>query len=181
MTVPEPDLGPVPTLDSGLRPPEEFIPAVPFSSLDEEGEEFDEDPPAEEVTELSDEERLLFSQLMTVGQRSKTIDVFGFQVRIQNLCVDDDLRVGLYCKDFEGSQQAHRAFQLAWCAAAIRTVNSAPLVSSLAPMSPDEEFYAKIEVLKRYYPVVITQIYNAVMALDQEFAALAVKLGKLSG
>ena len=55
------------------------------------------------------------------------------------------------------------------------------MVTTLAPMTPDEDFDAKVEVLRKYYPIVITQIYNAVMALDQEFAELAVKLGKLDG
>ena len=175
-TVPEPDLGPLPPPDTGLRPPEMFAeePVDPFLDLPEE-----QDP--EEVTELSDEERLLFSQLMTVGQRSKTIDVMGFQVRIQSLCVDDDLRIGMFTRQYEGSQMAHRAYQLGVCAAGIRTVNGAPLVTTLAPMTPDEDFDAKVEVLRKYYPSVITQIYNAVMALDQEFAELAVKLGKLDG
>ena len=173
-TIPEPDLGPLPPTDTPLKPPE-MLPEDPFDDAPEE------ETAVEEVTELSDEERLLFSQLMTVGQRSKVIDVMGFSVRIQNLCVDDDLRIGMMTRQYEGSQMSHRAYQLGVCAAGIRTINNAPLISTLAPMTPDEDFDAKVEVLKKYYPVVLTQIYNAVMALDQEFAELAVKLGKLDG
>lgn len=67
------------------------------------------------------------------------------------------------------------------CAAGIRTINGQPLYQSLTPATDDEVFDAKVEKLKDYYPIVITKIYRAIMDLDQEFAELAVKLGKIKG
>lgn len=178
MTVPEPNFGPVPPIDPDLRPPEQFIVDDPFP--DDEVPE--PEPEQEQVTELSDQERLLFGQLLTVGQRSKTINVLGHTVTIQSLRVSDDLRIGLYCKAYEDTKAYQRAYQVAVCAAGIRAINGIPLYQSLTGAEGDDEvFDHKVEVLKDYYPVVITEIYRAVMDLDQEFVELAIKLGKLKG
>lgn len=171
--LPEPDFGPVPGPDPDIRPPEQFVvedePAPPPP------------PQEEEIVELTDEERAAFATLMTVGQRSKTIDVMGHQVTVQSLRVSDDLRIGLYCRPFEGTKMEQRAFQIGVCAAGIRTINGQPLYQSLTPATDDEVFDAKVEKLKDYYPIVITKIYRAIMDLDQEFVELAVKLGKIKG
>jgi hypothetical protein len=188
MTVPEPDFGPVPSEETGLRPPEQFVPARPFSMEEEDEGDFGELPPeveepqAEEITELSERELGLFRQLITVGQRSKTVDVLGHTVVVQNLRVSDDLRIGLYCRDYEGTKMEQRAYQLAVCAAGIKTVNGNPIYQPLTGAEGEDEiFRVKAEKLKDYYPVVITRIYRAIMDLDQEFVELAVKLGKLEG
>jgi len=176
MTFPEPNYGPVPTMESGFVPPEDF----PFA--DQSPEDAAEVPESEEVTELSLEERLLFSQLLTVGQRTKTIDVMGHTVVIQSLRVSDELRIGLYCKAHEGSEMKHRAFQLGVCAAGIKTVDGKPLYQAFSMNETDDEVFDKtVAALSAYYPVVLTRIYREIMALDQEFVELATKLGKLSG
>jgi hypothetical protein len=186
MTVPEPDFGPVPSEETGLRPPERFIPAQAFS-MEEDEEDFDAPPPEpeiepEEITELSEQELMLFRQLVTVGQRSKTIEILGHTVVVQNLRVSDDLRIGLYCREYEGTKMEQRAYQLAVCAAGIRSIGGAPLYQSLTGAEGEDEiFRVKAEKLKDYYPVVITRIYRAIMDLDQEFVELAIKLGKLEG
>lgn len=191
MTIPEPALGDVPPLTdpmlAELRPPEQFVAATEYLAASVEDDEsiIREDTPPEPVeevvTELTDEERHDLQQLITVGRRIKTVDVMGFSVRVRSLKVSDDLRIGLYCKPYKDTDMAQRAFQVGVCAAGIVDVDGAPLVSSLAPMTKDEEFDKKAGVVSEYYPITLTQIYQAIMALDQEFAALAVKLGKLSG
>lgn len=150
--------------------------------------DFDDEPveqeqPAEEVvTELTPEERLLFSQLITVGQRTKTIDVMGHTVVVQSLRVSDDLRIGLYCRPYEGSKMEHRAYQLAACAAGIRSIDGMPLYQSMTTTEGDDEVFAhNVKLLGDYYPIVITEIYREVLSLDQEFAELAIKLGKFKG
>ena len=47
--------------------------------------------------------------------------------------------------------------------------------------SDDEVFDRSAAEIKKFYPIVITQIYQAIMDLEREFAELAIKLGKLSG
>lgn len=168
--------------DEGLlAPPEEYIyeerqrvstPAEEQAAL------------GEEITELTDEERLWFSTLMTVGRRSKVIEVMGHTVCIQNLNSDDDLRIGLWCKQYQGAPPADsRAYHLGVCAAGIRTIDGLPLYQSLFDEAEgdDELFQGKIEKLRKFYPVVVTQIYHAILELDAEFAQLAKKLGKLPG
>jgi len=141
-------------------------------------------PPAEEeeVTELTDEERNTFKQLLTVGRRTKTFDLFGHTVTVQSLRVSDDLRIGMYCRDHAGSTMAFRATQLATCAAGLQAIDGAPLYQPLtATESEDEIFNKKVEILKDYYPVTIEKIYRAIIELDIEFGQLLEKLGKLEG
>jgi len=172
----------IPQEEPQIRPPEPFIPleneerqkvATPEQEVAAEGEL---------VTELSDEERLWFEALLTVGRRSKTITVLGHEVVIQNLNTDDDLRIGLFCKEFQGAPPADsRAYQLATCAAGIRSVDGSPLYQPLGNNSDQEAFDQKLSRLREYYPVVITQIYREILSLDGEFMELAQKLGKLNG
>lgn len=136
----------------------------------------------EVVTELSEEERGWFETLLTVGRRSRTISVMGHEVVIQNLNTDDDLRIGLFCKEFQGAPPADsRAYQLATCAAGIKSVDNMPLYQPLGQADEQEMFDQKLARLRQYYPVVITQIYREILALDGEFMELAQKLGKLKG
>ena len=182
----EPNLGaPPPPVDPDIRPPEPFV-----SFGDEERirvatpeqEEIAAAAAGEQTTELTDEERKWFDTLLTVGRRSKTISVFGHSVVIQNLNTDDDLRIGLACKEFQGAVPAEaRAYQVATCAAGIRSIDGQPLYQPLGETDPQEMFDQKMARLRQYYPVVITQIYREILALDGEFIELAQKLGKLVG
>lgn len=182
----EPNLGaPPPPVDPDIRPPEPFV-----SFGDEERirvatpeqEEIAAAAAGEQTTELTDEERKWFDTLLTVGRRSKTISVFGHEVVIQNLNTDDDLRIGLACKEFQGAVPADaRAYQVATCAAGIRSIDGQPLYQPLGETDPQEMFDQKMARLRQYYPVVITQIYREILALDGEFIELAQKLGKLVG
>ena len=172
----------IPQEEPQIRPPEPFVPleneerekvATPEQEIAAEGEL---------LTELSDEERLWFETLLTVGRRSKTITVMGHEVVIQNLNTDDDLRIGLFCKEFQNAPPADsRAYQLATCAAGIRSIDGQPLYQPLGGNSDQEAFDQKAARLRAYYPVVITQIYREILSLDGEFMELAQKLGKLKG
>ena len=134
------------------------------------------------LTELSNEERGWFETLLTVGRRTKSINVMGHTVVIQNLNTDDDLRIGLFCRDYQGAPPADsRSYQLATCAAGIRSVDGMPLYQPLGETDDQELFDQKLTKLRKYYPVVITQIYREILALDGEFMELAEKLGKLKG
>lgn len=170
--------------DEPIAPPEEFpiITDDPITPTEEDRQKV-ADTPVEVVTELTDEERVWFSTLLTCGRRHKSITVMGdHQVAIQTLNSDDDLRIGLYTKEFKDSDAYPRAYQIAVCAAGIRTIDSRPLYQPITE-SEDEGavFMEKISRMSKFYPVVITEIYRAIMDLDTEFAELARKLGKLSG
>jgi hypothetical protein len=136
----------------------------------------------EQVTELTDEERMLFLSLLTVGKRSKTIEVLDHKVTIESLTVADDLRIGLWCKQYEATRGLSRAYQVAVCAAGVRAIDGQPLFQPLSQTTGEEEIFdKKVEYLKDFYPIVISQIYDAVTKLDTEFAEFATKLGKLPG
>jgi hypothetical protein len=136
----------------------------------------------EEIFTPTDEERKQFITLMSCGKRTKVIDVLGHSVGIESLNVDDDLRIGLFTKEYRESDAYARAVHIGTCAAGIRTVDGRLLYT---PLSPDETsesiFAAKVDRLLKYYPVSITEIYREILNLDAEFGELALKLGKLKG
>jgi hypothetical protein len=140
-------------------------------------------PEAVQVTELTSEERRDFSALMTCGRRSKTITVMGHPVVIQTLTTADEMRIGLFTKTYSDTQLGfQRAYQVAVCAAGIREVQGKPLFTSLREVTSEDEIFDKsVEEVRKFYPVVVTQIYQGIMDLEREFAELAIKLGKLSG
>lgn len=190
-----PDFGPPPNLsDPLIIPPEIPQVSLPTEVVDVEevteeetrrvvGEIITEEVEQEDpVVELTDEERSLFRSLMTVGKRTKTLSVLDHSVFIETLNIDDELQVGLACREYEGTKAFARAYQLAVCAASIKEVDGIPLYQSLSDdVEPSEVFAKKIDKLKKYYPVVLYKIYRGVLELEQEFAELIDKLGKQQG
>lgn len=170
-----------PAVEPGLAPP---APPTHDRRIVGDPIEDDSDSPSEPpVTELTDQERRDFAALMTCGRRSKKITVMGHPVVIQTLSTADEMRIGLFTKAYADTQLGfQRAYQVGVCAAGIREVQGKPLVSSLREItSEDEIFDKKVEAVSEFYPIVVTQIYQAIMDLEREFAELAIKLGKLSG
>ena len=165
-----------PTIDPDLTPPQNRRIV---------GELIEEEVVEEEIPEtvLTPEELRDFASLITCGRRSKTITVMGHPVVVQTLTTADEMRIGLFTKKFLDSQLGfQRAYQVAVCAAGIREVQGKPLFRSLsAATSEDEIFDKNVEAVQDYYPIVVTQIYQAIMDLEREFAELAIKLGKLPG
>jgi uncharacterized transporter YbjL len=192
-----PDFGPPPNLSDPLIVPPDIYPvSLPSpeaiiaqeENLEEEtrrvvGEIVTEEVEAEDpVVELTDEERLLFRSLMTVGKRVKTLAVMDHSVLIETLNIDDELQIGLACREFEGTKAFARAYQLAVCAASVKEVDGIPLYQPLSEEVESSEVFAKkLDKLKKYYPVVLYKIYRGVLDLEQEFAELVEKLGKQQG
>lgn len=187
-----PDFGPPPDFSDPLivapesyGTPEAFVPQEDSEKETRRvvGEIITEEIESEDpVVELTNEERALFRTLMTVGKRSKIIAVMDHSVLIETLNIDDELRVGLSCQEYEGTKAFARAYQLAVCAAAIKEVDGIPLYQSLSDdAEPAEIFTKKLEKLRKYYPVVLYKIYRGVLELEQEFAELVEKLGKQQG
>jgi hypothetical protein len=166
-----------PAVDPDIAPPE---PRRVVGDLIEEERSEDREP---EVTELTIQERQDFTSLMTCGRRSKKISVMGHSVVIQTLKTGDEMRVGLYTKKYLESQLGfQRAYHVAVCAAGIREVQGKPLFKELREVTDEDEIFDKsVAAVMEYYPIVVTQIYQAIMDLEREFAELAIKLGKLKG
>jgi len=168
-----------PSVEPGLAPP-----SMPDRQLvADTAAVVDDTEDEDQVTELTDQERIDFASLLTCGRRSKTITVMGHPVVIQTLTTADEMRIGLFTKAYLNSQLGfQRAYQVAVCAAGIRELQGKPLFSSLRETtSADEVFDKSVEAVKALYPIVVTQVYQAIMDLEREFAELAVKLGKLPG
>lgn len=171
-------------LDEGLLPPTD-APPPGFPDMPEGpirvGEEPDpEDDEDDDVTELTKEEREQFNSLLTVGKRLKKITVLDRPVVISSLMVDDVIRVGVKVKEYRDTQAFAQAYQAAMCAASIKSVDGQSWENTLE-VSPDPDvlFDQKWNKVLDFYPLVISYIYNEVIALDAEFSELAAKLGKL--
>jgi hypothetical protein len=175
MTVSE-DVPVDPSVDPDLAPPES-------RRIVGELIEVEEGPSEPEVTELTDAERHDFATLLTCGRRSKKISVMGHPVVIQTLKTGDEMRVGLFTKKYLESQLGfQRAYHVAVCAAGIREVQGKPLFKDLREVTDEDEIFDKnVAAVMEFYPIVVTQIYQAIMDLEREYAELAVKLGKLKG
>lgn len=135
-----------------------------------------------EGPELSPEEQIMFASLLTCGRRSKVISLLDHTVVVQTLCCDDDLRIGMFVKDFQGSLGEQRAYQVGVAAAGIRTIDGVPLVQTLYEQAGDDALFdQKVQKVSEMYPTVVNRIYRAVMDAEKEFVELATKLGKLGG
>lgn len=168
-----------PTIDPDLAPPESGSNRrIVGELIEQDSEEFEP-----EVTELSLTERQDFASLLTCGRRSKKISVMGHPVVIQTLKTGDEMRVGLFTKKYLESQLGfQRAYQVAVCAAGVRELQGKPLFSGLSPVTDEDEIFDKsVAATQELYPIVVSQIYQAIMDLEREFAELALKLGKLPG
>lgn len=155
---------------------------IPYEDRTIVGELIEDEP--EEVEErltLTLEERTDLAKLMTVGRRVKTIKVANHQVKIQTLTGDDEMRIGLFTKPYLDTQGFARAYHVGTCAAGIVEIKGQPLWDSLMPIDdPNERFLKNAEAVGQFYPVVISRIYDEIMNLEREFAALAIKLNLLA-
>jgi hypothetical protein len=177
----DPMAGGSPVVLASTDPDEAPPPPMPESTEDVLYDRV-ENKPAEEITELSPEEQVMFASLMTCGRRSKVISVLDHTVVVQTLCCDDDLRIGLYVKDFQGSIGEQRAYQVGVAAAGIRSIDGVPLVQGLYEQAGDDALFdQKVAKVVKMYPTIVNRIYRAVMDAEKEFVELATKLGKLSG
>lgn len=132
--------------------------------------------------ELSPEEQVNFASLLTCGRRSKTLHILDHTVVVQTLSCADDLRVGLYAKEYAASVGEQRAYHVAVAAAAIRSINGSPIVPTLFEQ-PDEDalFDQKVKVVEKMYPTVVSRIYKGALAAEKEFVELVDRLGKSFG
>lgn len=182
------------TLDPDLAPPRQRTKAAEgVESSPEENEpdriRVDDEPdsegeteePAESGdTELTEEERDSFRSLLTVGRRTKTVELFDHKVVIASLNVEDEVIIGQATKPYKDSQTFPRAWQSAVVAAAIRSVDGEAWGQSLYPdADPAVLFDGKWTKVKGMYPLIVQVLYNEVTGLEAEFAELARKLGKL--
>ena len=149
----------------------------------EEDHRLVDDPVVEEVEEeLSPEEQVMFASLLTCGRRTKAITLFDHTVVVQTLCGDDDLRIGLYAKEYVGSLGEQRAYQIGVAAAGVRTIDGRPFVDSLFEGAEESALFdQKATKMAKLYPTVINKIYRAVLDAEKEFVELATRLGKLDG
>jgi hypothetical protein len=140
-------------------------------------------PPGEEGEELSPEEQVMFANLLTCGRRTKTLTVFDHTVVVETLNCDDDLRIGMYVKDYNGSTGEQRAYQIGVVAAGIRTIDGKPFVPSSLFQDADNAalFDERFKKVSKMYPTVVTKIYRAIMDAEREFVELSIRLGKLEG
>lgn len=189
MTAPSEELPVDTTIDPDIRPPDGLDEAYQAGTRRVVGDLVEE--PVEEKSEpepiLTAEEKRDFQRLVTVGRRYKTVNVADFQVRIRTLKTGDELRIGLFTKEYLESHGFARAHQIAVVASGLVEIkddrgNEQELWTSLKEVrDPDEIFAKNCDALLEFHPPVVVQIYDEIMSLEREFAQVAVKLGKFPG
>ena len=146
----------------------------------EEPELEPEEPEAEPVTELTDEERKQFRTVMAIGKRTKKFSLLDHPFVIQTIMCDDELRIGLTVRKFQDTTSFSRAYQCATVAAAIVSVDGENWNNSLAANPDYDELFArKFDKVVKMHPMVVQYVYDQVKTLEVEFAQLLAKLGKL--
>lgn len=159
---------------------------APFAETPPEGdvqpveEETYDDIDEDEETKFSEEDRATFASLMTVGQRIRTFSVLGHEVKMMTPTVDDELRVALASKEFRETEGFVRSYQAAVVACCLREIDGKPVYRSLSQRpDPAEAFDKKLDKVKAMYPLTVSMLYQKVVEMEQEYAEMAQKLGKL--
>lgn len=159
----------------GGGPHENLIPPAP----PEQGRKVDDDTKEEDPGEsLEPHEMALFVTLLTCGRKTKQLEIFNHVVVVQTLCGDDDLRVAMFVKEYQGTLGEQRAYQIAVAAAGVRSIDGAPLATPLGPADEGLLFQEKVKKVSAMYPTVINKIYRGVLDAEKEFVELAERLGK---
>jgi hypothetical protein len=166
---------PFPNLQPPTGAPTE-LPPLPGAPLPEQ-------PEAKNDDDLSPEEEIMFASLLTCGRRSKTVTVFDHTVVVETINCDDDLRIGMYVKDYQGSLGEQRAYQVGVVAAGIRSIDGQPFMPSGLFQDADRSamFDDRFKKVSAMYPTVVSQLYRGVMDAEKEYIELAIRLGKLDG
>ena len=140
----------------------------------------EEEPEEEPITTLTPKERQQFASLLTIGKRTKTVELFDHSIVLASLNVDDEMLVGEAVRDYQGTQGFARSYQAATVAAAIRSVNGESWDTALQPdAEPSALFHRKFTKVRKMYPLVVQSLYQECLKMDAEFAELVNKLGKL--
>ena len=135
--------------------------------------------PSEDITELTDEERKQLVSLMSLGKRIKSVEVLGHEVVLSSLMSEDELLIGEYVKPYMDTLAQARAYQIATVAASVRRVDGEQWGVSLSEHpAPEEEFFLRVEKVRKLHPLVLQYIFNECRTIETEFAELARKLGK---
>lgn len=166
------------TTVEGFEDPQKPNPVMEEESPEQEPEV--ESAQEEETTTLSDEERLQFKTLLTIGQTTKEVDVLGHPVVMRTMTVSDELMVGLETEKYRNTEAFARAYQSAVVAASVVSLDGKPVYTPLSSEESDSEIFAKkLKKIHSLYPIVVSEIYRHYMEVEKEFAQLAQKLGKL--
>lgn len=163
------------TQDPGFEPPEDRVRVAD----DLEDPENTKKAPSDDITELTDEERKQLVNLMSMGKRIKPVSILGHEVVLSSLMSEDELLIGDYTKPYMDTLAQARAYQIATVASSIRKVDGEQWGVSLAEHpAPEEEFFLRVEKVKKLHPLVLQYIFNECRTIETEFAELARKLGK---
>lgn len=132
---------------------------------------------------MSDEMRYDMREMIYIGKAEEEVDICGHTVIVQTLQSESELFVGRYTKEYKGTDFYARAYQIAFCAVGVKSIDGRPIVPS--PLSPEDDGYsyfkAKADKLVKYYPVTVAKMYDAVTELEKKTAAKIDSLVKSDG
>lgn len=163
--------------DDGLMPPD------PDVILEQRKAEIKEAAAKAEETEpvLTPEEEDEAVDLVNAGFKECWPVIFTRRVHLRTLTIEEELKVSEITKQYLGSDGYLRAYRTAVVAAAIRTIDGKLLYNPISEPEFDEIIKHKFEVLVKYYPLAVDQIFARYQEMESELAKLVQKLGKSQG
>ena len=135
----------------------------------------------ETLPELSVAEEDEVVDLVNAGRKEKFVEIFGRNIHLRTLTIEEELKVSEITKQYIGSDGYPRAYRTAVVAAAIRTIDGQLLFNPISEPEFDQIIVRKFEKLLSYYPLAVDQVYNRYREMELELLALVEKLGKSSG
>ena len=133
-------------------------------------------------TGFTPQEKRVFEDALTLGCRSKVVDVFGHQVKIRTTTIREDLQIAEIIRPFENTKGLLKAYKTASVAASIEELDGEVFYTPISPQDQDELVLRKYQKLLDYYSLFVDQVAKEVTALVSEVEKSVIdKLGKSQG
>jgi hypothetical protein len=122
-----------------------------------------------------------FHGLLYLGALTTEVDVYGHKFEMRTLTTDEQLQIGLFLREYEGSVIQGKAYATALVASSVVSVDGKELPKPFQAEKGDTPLRHKVKIVAKWYPQVVDILYNEYLILEARtnkvFAALGKELG----
>jgi hypothetical protein len=122
-----------------------------------------------------------FHGLLYLGALSSEVDIYGHKFEIRTLTTEEQLQIGLYLREFEGSVVQGKAYATALVAAAIVSVDGKEMPKPFKDEPGDSPLRHRVKLVATWYPQVVDLLYNEYLILEARTNKVFAALGKALG
>lgn len=130
-----------------------------------------------ETAYLTPEESTQYLTALEVGSTTKSTHVFSRRVLMKTANTEGELAIGQLVKPWAGTDAYNRAYKTALMAVCVLEIDGQPLAP---PAISDDDlvvhYQQKFEKARKYYPVFIDAVYEAIIEMEQGLKPLLEKL-----